>query len=187
MHLDATALILVDWQQAFRDLDFWGQRCNLAAETKAEQLIRAWRQAGRPIFHVHHLSLEPGSPLREGTPGALPEPFAELQGDEPRFTKSVNSGFIGTDLEASLRAACITNVVICGVSTDHCVSTTARMAANLGFGVHLVGDACFTFDRTSPDGDTIPASIVHQVHLASLHGEFAEVIVSDDVLKALKA
>lgn len=185
--MPARALLIIDWQQAFRDLGFWGPRNNPDAEANAGRLIAAWRATGLPVIHVQHHSRTPGSPLAPSAPGAAPEPFAEPQAGEPVFVKHVNAGFIGTGLEAHLRAAGIEALTVAGVSTDHCVSTTVRMAANLGFAVTLAGDACFTFDRQSPEGATLPADAVHQAHLASLHGEFAAVTPTAAILASIRS
>ena len=176
------ALVLIDIQQAFLDDAYWGPRNNPDAERNAARLLEAWRAAGLPVFHIQHQSVEPGSPLRPDRPGvAFQEVVAPLPG-EPVLPKSVNSGFIGTELENRLRADGINDVVICGLTTNHCVETTTRMAGNLGFETWLVGDACATHDRTGPDGRVWPAETIHAVSLASLHGEFATVVSTDDVL-----
>ena len=94
----------------------------------------------------------------------------------------MNSAFIGTDLEERLRAEGAQTVAIVGLTTDHCVSTTVRMAANLGFETWLLEDATATYERRSPDGELIPAETMHRTAIASLHEEFAEVIGTDEAL-----
>ena len=170
-----TVLLLIDWQVGF-DEPFWGPRNNPEAETKAAVLIAGCRAQGIPVWHVHHHSVEVGSPLAAEGPGTTPQPFATPSVGEPVYKKSVNSGFIGTSLEADLRAAGIEHLIICGVTTDHCVSTTTRMAGNFGFEVFLVGEGCYCHDRTLPNGAILPAEAVHAAHLASLHQEFATVV-----------
>ncbi|MBY0612527.1 MAG: cysteine hydrolase [Beijerinckiaceae bacterium] len=181
-----TALLIVDYQQAFNDRAFWGLRNNPAAEDNAARVLGACRKSGIPVIHVRHDSVMPTSPLHPQHPGNRPMAFALPLDDEPVLSKQVNSSFIGTDLEARLKAMGVTTLIIMGVSTDHCISTTTRMAANLGFKVHLVGDACFAFDRKAVDGSMIEAATVHRVELAILHGEFAEVISTAMLLDGLK-
>ncbi len=179
-----TTLLIIDVQQGFDD-PRWGRRNNPGAEDNIARLLDAWRNTSRPIIHVRHLSSEEGSPLRPGQPGYAIKDAARPLPGEPVVEKSVNSAFIGTDLEARLRAAGVTTLVIAGLTTDHCVSTTTRMAGNLGFTAYVVSDATATFDRTSPDGRRYDATTVHDLALASLHGEFATVVTTADALAGL--
>ncbi len=160
-------------------------RNNPQAEENCARLLEGWRRAGHPIFHAQHLSDEPGSPLRAGQPGAEFKDIVRPLGDEKVVQKRVNSAFIGTDLEICLRRRGITTLVLVGLTTDHCVSTTARMAGNLGFDTYLVGDAAATFDRVGPDGRRHDADEVHELALASLHSEFATVVDTEAVLGLL--
>ena len=168
------ALLLIDVQQGLDDPS-WGVRNNPEAEQRIAALLAAWRQAGWPVIHVQHCSQVPGSPLRAESPGNAFKPEALPREGEPVFRKTVNSAFIGTDLETYLRRQGIGALVIAGLTTDHCVSTTTRMAGNLGFDVVLVEDATATFDRTGPDGRQYSAEQMHRTALASLHGEFGRV------------
>jgi nicotinamidase-related amidase len=175
------ALLLIDVQQGLDD-PRWGARNNPDAEQRIADLLAAWRARGRPVIHIQHLSLEPQSPLREDAPGHAFKVEALPMAGEPVFQKHVNSAFIGTDLEAHLRAHGIKSLVVAGITTDHCVSTTVRMAGNLGFAVTVVEDATATFERRGPDGAHYSADLMHRVALASLHGEFATVRSAHDIL-----
>jgi nicotinamidase-related amidase len=181
-----TALLLVDVQQGLDDTR-WGARNNPDAERRIAELLAAWRATGRPVIHVQHSSLRPQSPLREGAPGHAFKVEALPMAGEPVFRKHVNSAFIGTNLEAHLRANGIESLVVVGITTDHCVSTTARMAGNLGFSVTVVEDATATFERLGPDGTHYSADLMHRAALASLHGEFATVRSARDILASVSA
>ncbi len=96
--------------------------------------------------------------------------------------KSVSSAFIGTSLEADLRRRGVTTLIVVGMQTNMCVSTTARMAGNLGFTTYVVSDATATFDNTGPDGKHYGSALLHDVALADLHGEFSTVVDTSTVL-----
>ena len=179
-----SALLLIDVQQGLDDPKY-GERNNPDAETRIAALLAAWRAARRPVIHVQHMSTNPDSPLRPESPGNAFKPEALPHEGEPVFRKTVNSAFIGTALEAHLRREGIGSLVIAGLITDHCVSTTARMAGNLGFDVVVVSDATATFERTGPDGAHHSADQMHRAALASLHDEFAQVRPARDVLADL--
>ena len=177
-------LLVIDVQRGL-DHPAWGQRNNPEAEGNIAHLLAEWRQRGWPIIHVRHCSVEPNSPLRPELPGNAFKAEAQPLPGEPEFTKTVNSAFIGTGLEAYLRSHAITALVIVGLTTDHCVSTSVRMAANLGFEVTLVADATATFERRGHDGTHYPADVMHAINLASLNGEFCAVQSTRQVLDAI--
>jgi len=139
------------------------------------------------VIHIQHCSVEAGSPLRPERPGFEFKPEVSPIEGEPVFKKTVNSAFIGTELESYLRENGMEHIVIVGLTTDHCVSTTTRMAGNLGFKALLVSDATATFDRKGPDGKDYLAKDVHAIHIASLNGEFCNTILTDSLISALKA
>jgi nicotinamidase-related amidase len=176
-------LVLIDVQKGF-DHPYWGRRNNPLAEANISHLLDAWRRTGRPVIHVRHDSKEPHSPLRPGQPGNDLKDEARPSLGEPVLSKDVNSAFIGTDLEERLRRSGSEAVVLVGLTTNHCVSTTARMAANLGFGVRVVSDATATFDMRSPFGTLVPAEVMHEIGLTELHGEFATVVDTAAVIAA---
>jgi len=178
------ALIMIDWQKAFDEPGMWGgARNNPDAEANAISLLTLWREKNWPIVHVVHHSLNPDGLLDRFKPSGEIKDGLEPKEGEPLIIKRVNSGFIGTDLDGTLRRAGASGVTICGLTTNHCVSTTARMAGNIGYEVTVVGDATAAFDRTGPDGTTYPAQLIHDVSLANIHGEFCTVRSTNDLLK----
>lgn len=178
---DTTALLIIDVQEGLDDPAL-GQRNNPDAEANMARLLAAWRARGRPVYHVQHMSVNPHSPLRPELPGNAIKRIVAPQGNEPVIQKSVNSAFVGTDLEARLRAAGIKSVVVVGLTTPHCVSTTARTASDLGFRTIVVSDATASHDRTGYDGTYYPAETVHVLSLVSLQDEFATIVTTDQVL-----
>ncbi|MES2151665.1 MAG: cysteine hydrolase family protein [Pseudomonadota bacterium] len=170
-------LVVVDVQQAFDDPQ-WGERNNPAAESNIAALLAHWRRTERPIIHIHHRSARPGSLFHPDHPGFKVKPEAAPLPDEPVIHKAVNSAFIGTDLEQRLRARGAEVLVIVGITSDQCVSTTARMAGNFGFTAFVVSDATATFERRGANGRHFSAVDMHETALASLHTEFATVLDS---------
>jgi nicotinamidase-related amidase len=178
----STALIVVDVQQAFLDPRY-GDRNNPDAESNVGRLLAAWRNSGRPIRHVVHDSVEPTSLLRPDSPGNAIQAAATPRDTEPVYRKKVNSAFIGTSLEQDLRQDGIDTLVIVGLTTNHCISTSVRMAGNLGFTTFVVSDATATFARAAMDGTLRSAEAVHSAALSDLHQEFATVVDTAEILR----
>ncbi len=178
------ALLAIDVQKGFEDPS-WGRRNNPQMEVRIAELLAAWRASGRPLVHARHMSTSAISPLRPGQRGSELMDFAAPLPGEAVIEKRVNSCFIGTSLEADLRRDGIGALVIVGLTTNHCVSTTARMAGNLGFRVWVVSDATAAFDRVGPDGVSYSAEQIHAIALSDLHGEFATVIDTKTAVAAL--
>ncbi|KAL4919098.1 Isochorismatase-like protein [Aspergillus aurantiobrunneus] len=219
-----TALLLIDNQKGF-DHDpnspcHWGsQRSNPSLKQNLNALITAFRAAKSrntgnelEIIHIFHTSTSLTSPLHptaENGTGIQPLEIAQPapDGSEPVMWKHVNSAFIGTKLEQHLRERGIRQLIVAGITTDHCVSTSVRMAANLRVvdrypkgepvlnadgsqegvvpvdkgRIVLVGDATATWAKGGFGAET-----VHAVTLASLDGEFADVKSTAEVVDALR-
>ena len=176
-----TVLLLIDVQEGFKD-PIWGKRNNLCAEEKIAQLLNTWRISRRPIIHVQHLSQEDTSVFAPESAGVALQEFVRPADGELLVQKRVNSAFIGTELDCSLKERGATALVVVGFTTDHCVSSTVRMASNLGYRTIVVADGTATFERRSIDNQPVGPEIIHQIHLLSLQGEFAEVLDADVVL-----
>jgi len=179
------ALLVIDVQKAI-DHPNWGQRNNPQAEQNIAALLRAWRDTGRPIYHIRHDSTEPASHYRPGQPGHDFKPEAQPLPGETVIVKRTNSAFIGTDLEQRLRSANHSPLVVTGVITNNSVEATVRMAGNLGFDTYLVEDAVFTFGRKDWAGTFRIASEVHAMSLANLDGEYCSITTTREVLDALE-
>lgn len=169
------ALIVIDVQQGFDDESWWGPRNNPECENNIRKLLGHWRENGQPVVLVRHDSNTPGSPLQPGQSGndfkhGIDGPHNLL------VTKNVNSAFYGTpDLDQWLKSEDISAVTICGITTNFCCETTARMAGNLGYDVTFVIDATHTFDRQALDGGVISAADIARTTAANLDNEFASV------------
>ena len=183
---DNATLILIDVQKGF-DEPYWGERNNPGAERNIERLLARWRESGRPVIHVRHDSVEPGSVLRPDHAGNAIKDVAAPRPGESVVGKQVNSAFLGTDLSALLKERSTDTVVLCGFTTNHCVSTTARMAGNLGYRTFVLSDStvAFAMRAQGPEGRLIPATEMHEVGLAELNREFAAILTTDELLALL--
>ncbi len=181
------ALILIDIQEGM-DSPLWGARNNPDAEDNAARLLAGFRALGAPVIHVRHISARSDSPLHPSQGGNAIKAAVAPQDEEPVLEKSTNSAFIGTDLEARLNALGTEDVVIAGLSTPQCISTSMRMAANLGFDVWLAHDACAAFEThaRSDWAASLPAMSAQQIHdaeVSMLHGEFGTARTTSAILK----
>lgn len=176
-------LVVVDVQQGFDDPS-WGRRNNPRCERNVAALIAAWRERRWPVVFVRHESLTAASPLAAGSPGSALK--VEVGGDPDLYVvKHTNSAFYGTpDLHAWLQEHGHGALTICGITTNHCCETTARMAGNLGYRTTFVIDATCTFDRRAPDGTLVSAEELSRVTAANLDGEFATVLSTQQVVDA---
>ncbi|MGF6126021.1 nicotinamidase-related amidase [Pseudomonas frederiksbergensis] len=175
------ALIIIDQQKGILHPKL-GRRNNPQAEERIVELLTHWRLTGRPVIHVQHLSYSPESvfwPQQSGV--EFQERFLPSAG-ERLIQKRVPDAFCAMGLEVGLREAGIEQLIIVGVATNNSVESTARTAGNLGFDAWVVEDACFTFDKADYFGHPHSAEEVHAMSLGNLHGEYATVINSDQIL-----
>ncbi|MEJ8549652.1 cysteine hydrolase family protein [Bacillus velezensis] len=174
------ALIIVDVQKAFDDKK-WGERNNVKAEENISKILKLWREKGWTVIYIQHISDKPGLfyPKNEGV--AIKEIVKPME-KEVIITKKVNSSFIGTNLEELLKANDITTVVITGLTTPHCVSTTTRMSGNLGFDTYLISDATAAFGMRDQNDTYYDAETIHNISLATLHDEFATILTTDQLI-----
>jgi nicotinamidase-related amidase len=143
-----------------------------AAMTNSARLILRARHVGSPIFHVAHRGKPGGLFDRSAERGAIAAGVAPLA-SEPVIEKELPNAFAGTDLRDRLSATGRKNIILAGLMTHMCISSTARAALDLGFRVTIDASACATRDLPDGNGGTIEAQTVHNVALAELSDRFA--------------
>ena len=180
------ALLLVDIQKAFLEKDYPGLiRNNENAEFICGKILKKWRTLDLPIIHVRHSSTNPESKLHKSRPGFEFNDYVTPLETEIVLTKEVNSAFIGTNLENILIKSHIDTLVIVGMTTNHCISTTVRMSGNLGFDTYLISDSTACYNTKGMNGEIIDCNTIYNSALASLQEEFATVIDSKELFDVL--
>ena len=180
------ALLLVDIQKSFLEKDYPGLiRNNENAEFICGKILKKWRTLDLPIIHVRHSSTNPKSKLHKSRPGFVFNDHVTPLETEMVLTKEVNSVFIGTNLENILIKSHIDTLVIVGMTTNHCISTTVRMSGNLGFDTYLISDSTACYNTKGLNGEIIDCNTIYNSALASLQEEFATVIDSKELFDIL--
>ena len=180
----ARLLLLIDIQRDY----FPGGRHPLVgpdpAADAAARLLAGFRQAGERVVHVQHVWDAPDAAFfAPGTPGVEIDPRVAPEGDEPLVVKAKPNAFLGTDLEALLRAADPDELVVAGMMSSMCVDATVRAASDLGFRVAVAHDACAAPDLEFA-GSTVPGAQVHAAFMAAL-GSYARVTDADTLVSEL--
>lgn len=177
-----SVLVLIDVQKGTSD-PTWGRRNNPGAEKSMKNVLTIFRNRGLPVIHIRQEdSTDPESLFRKGKPTFDFKDEVRPEEGEIIITKNASNAFVGSNLEELLKKLGEPVIFYAGLLTDQCVSTTVRMSGDLGFNTYLIEDACATYDLKDAKGETIPAEIVHNVHIASLNGAFAKVVNSGDLV-----
>ena len=176
------AVLVIDMQDGMADRIRAGRApVNPQAPDRLAALLAQARAAGVPVIHVHHDDPHPDSPFRKGLPGAEPMPCALPLPEESVLWKHGSSAFAGTDLDFRLKALGVTELVVAGAVAAFCVTSTVRMASDLGYTVLLPQDALLGFDLPAHDGGRIDAATVQRVTLSILGADFARLTTVDDL------
>ncbi len=180
---ETAAMLVIDVQESFAHPS-WGRRNNPLAEDNIGRLLAEWRQTARPVYHVRHRETDPNGSYRPGQIGGDFKAAVRPVAGERVVEKQLNSAFVGTGLEAALRAGGSRTLIVTGVVTNNAVEDTARTAGNLGFETYVVSDATATVDTVDINGRRWRAENVHALSLANLQREYARVVTTGDVLRA---
>lgn len=178
----STALIVIDVQRGFDDAAFWGERNNPDCEANVGRLIAAWRDHEWPVVFVRHDSRNVASPLTPGNPGNA---FKDVVSGDPDLlvAKSVHSAFHGSpNLDAWLTERGITGIAICGIQTNMCCESTARVGTDLGYDMLFVLDATHTFDIVGANHQVYRAREIARYTALSLGADFGRVVSTRDLV-----
>lgn len=175
-------LLLVDIQNDY----FPGGAKELAgmesAAGNAARLLSAFRESGRPVIFIRHISARPGAAFfLPDTRGAEIHGWVSPLPGEPVVEKSRPNSFLATVLSATLAAQGVTDLVICGAMSHMCIDATTRAACDLGYSCTVIADGCAASDLTF-GGVVVPADMVHAAFMAALDGTYAWVITTGDYL-----
>jgi len=178
-----TALLVIDVQMALAHEDASGtERSCPEAESNIALLLEKFRNSRGTVVHVHHHGTDPDDPFHPDASGSAVQPVAAPAQGEPVVIKTGSSGFVGTSLQTLLKDAGVERVILCGATANHCVESTTRSAADLGYQPIYASDAVWTYGITGPDGQSHTASQIHSVSMATLEGEIAAVKSTQDIL-----
>lgn len=180
------ALVIIDVQKGIDQNHHWGgNRNNPEAEGNIKLLLNFWRQKQFPIVIIKHDSQEKASPFYPGQEGNLLKDFVRPVDGELVITKSTANAFIRTDLESTLRTRGIDALYVVGFVTNNSVEATARMSGELGFRTTVISDATACFNKHGADGTIYASELIHQISLANLEGEYAEIETTSGLIRKL--
>ena len=183
--MDKTALLLVYIQNDY----FPGGKMTLegidAASANASRLLNRFREKKLPVFHIRHIATRPGSTFfLPDTPGSEIHPLVAPKVDETVIVKHFPNSFRETALMEELKKAGVASVAVCGAMSHMCIDATVRAACDLGFQCRVAHDACatraLTFGR-----ETAPAEKVHAAFMAALSAAYAQVLMTDELIRAI--
>jgi nicotinamidase-related amidase len=182
------ALVVIDVQESFRARPLWATTDNPDVAKKVGQLVDAARASGDRVIWVLHA--EPGTGNTFDPAGGHVRVMDELSpaADEPLLTKTVHNAFTTTNLQHLLTVAGVRSITVCGLRTEQCVETTARVASDLGYQVTFAIDATATHPIAHPgapadqtveellaDPRTLSAADIAARTVYALSGRFATV------------
>ena len=182
------ALVVIDVQESFRQRDSWAGSSNPEIVKPVRRLTEAFRSVGVPVIWVLHE--EPGTGNVFDPQRGFVRLMAGLEAaeGEPVLRKTSHNAFTTTNLQQLLTVAGVAELTLCGIRTEQCVETTARVASDLGYEVVFVTEATATnaIEHWDGSGRTLPAEKVIARTEYALAGRFATIKTVDEVVAALQ-
>jgi nicotinamidase-related amidase len=185
VHIERSALLVIDIQDSFKATPRWERRNNPGFEENVTRLIDSWRAAGLPVIFVLHTDSDPE--FGTDSPFFKLMDFLRPQSGEPVIVKNTRNAFTSTNLQQLLAERGVERLVVTGISTEQCCETTTRIAADLGYDVDFVTEATRTFPIADPDtgGELSTEDIVRRTELV-LRGRFARIAKVDRLVEELR-
>jgi len=178
------ALIIIDIQNDYFPGGKWTLANADAAADNAAKALAAARARGDLVIHVRHEFESADAPFfAPGSEGAKIHPKLAPQGDEAVVLKHKVNAFLDTPLQSLLEQRRISEVTVVGSMSHMCIDAAVRAAADLGYAVTVLHDACATRDLEF-NGITVPAAQAHAAYMSSLAFAYAQVISTQDWLAA---
>ncbi|MFD2644934.1 cysteine hydrolase family protein [Pseudomonas japonica] len=178
------ALIIIDIQNDYFPGGKWTLANADAAADNAAKALAAARARGDLVIHVRHEFESADAPFfAPGSEGARIHPKLAPQGDEAVVLKHKVNAFLDTPLQSLLEQQRVSELTVVGSMSHMCIDAAVRAAADLGYPVKVLHDACATRDLEF-DGVTIAAAQVHASYMASLAFAYAEVLSTEAWLAA---
>ncbi|PRA54720.1 MULTISPECIES: cysteine hydrolase family protein [Pseudomonas] len=176
------ALIVVDIQNDYFPQGKWPLVGADAAADNAARLIQAFREAGDSVVHIRHEFTSEEAPFfTPNSDGAKLHPKVLNRDNEPVVLKHFVNSFRETELKSILDEQDIKELVVVGSMSHMCVDGITRAAADFGYSVTVIHDACATRDLEF-NGVAVPAAQVHAAFMASLAFAYASVVSADEFL-----
>ncbi|QRY81804.1 cysteine hydrolase [Pseudomonas sp. PDNC002] len=176
------ALILVDIQNDYFPSGKWPLVGIEAAADQAAKVLAAFRERGDLVVHIRHEFESTDAPFFvPGSDGAKIHTKVANLPAEPVVLKHFVNSFRDTNLKTILDEHGIDSVVVVGHMSHMCVDGASRAAADFGYAVTVLHDACATLDLEF-NGVKVPAAQVHAAYMASLAFAYAEVVSTAEYL-----
>jgi nicotinamidase-related amidase len=177
------ALIVVDIQNDYFPQGKWPLVGADAAADNAVRVLKAFREAGDSVVHIRHEFTSEEAPFfTPGSEGAKLHPKVLNLANEPVVLKHFVNSFRETELKSILDEQGIKELVVVGSMSHMCVDGITRAAADFGYSVTVIHDACATRDLEF-NGVTVPADHVHAAFMSALGFAYANVVSTDEFLR----
>ena len=177
-------LVILDVQDAI-DRPNWDGKNNPGYLAVIQRLLALWRSNGWPVLHVKHDERTPTSSYYVHGPwNGIKKDVAPIEG-ETVIIKQENCAFIGTELDTILTKMRVKRLVLTGVVIHNSMDATVRAGKALGYSIVLPSDATTAVPVVGPHGKSWDATTVHELTLAILGDEYADVMSSDEVVAQL--